>query len=228
MIKETPPIVICTTGSPSLQVLEASVRAYSPNTELIVHKNERSTFGQAYNAALEQAFQKYDEVIISNDDVVITPNTMQVLMEDVEDIKRTSGGRAALISTMCDNARPCQNIRFKISSDDNIEGIKWKSENFIKQVPIVAPIFAWMSKRAFQAVKFPPITWWSDDVICEDLKKAGFLLFISRAYVHHAMSMTVGDDYKELQNEALPWVEKHRPEYVKDFLETRTKGFYHG
>ena len=224
----TPPIVVCTVGSPSIHVLEASVRTYAPDSDFIVHHGKRSTFGEAYNNALEAAFEEYDEVIMSNDDVVLTPTTMQLLMEDVQEIKKRAGDRVALVASMCDNARPSQNIRFKLGDSDELTGIKWKSELFVKQVPVVAPIFAWVSKKAFQKVKFPPITWWSDDVICEDLIRAGFLLFISRSYVHHAMSMTLGDNYDELRNEALPWVEKHRPEYLSDFMGKRMKGFYHG
>lgn len=216
------PIVVCTIGSPSVAVLRTSVETYAPNHPLIVTSGSSNSFGEAYNQALSEAFKTYDEVIVANDDVVLTPNTMSLLLEDIDRLK-TVENKIGFVATMADNVRPGQNIRTQFFPDDQIVYGRWRSEGLIKQVPVIAPIFAWMPKQAFEAVQFPPITWWSDDIICEDLTQAGFKMFVSRAYVHHVGSNTIGTDYDRLKNQALPWVQQNRPQYMKE-LEKRATG----
>lgn len=194
-------IVVCTLGSKSLHVMRASVDTYAPECQMCVYWPERSTFGQSYNQALQEAFIDANEVIVSNDDVVLTPNTISFLMEDVEALKAIHGTRLGFVSAISDDARMSQNIR----QEDGLSP---------KQRDIISPIFAWMSKDAFMAAKFPPLNWYSDDVICEDLNRLGFVNYISRAYVHHVGSQTVGHDYARLNEEALPWLRANRPEYV--------------
>jgi GT2 family glycosyltransferase len=219
------PIITCTVGSPTIEMLRASVNAYAKDHELIVHENLGSSFGEAYNLALEQAFEKYDEVIVSNDDVVLTPTTMEKLLFDVAKLKQgiTEGKvkRLGFVGTMADNIRPSQNIRFPFFKDENIVNSKWQSEDFIKLVPVVAPVFAWFSKSAFDLVNFPPINWFSDDVMCLDLEKLGFQNFVSSAYVHHVGSVTVGNDYEKLREDARDWITKNRPEYVQELYVNR-------
>lgn len=215
------PIVVCTIGSPSLAVLEASVQTYAPEHPLIVHRGATGSFGGDYNQALAEAFKTYDEVIVANDDVVLTPNTMRLLLEDVEKLK-TAVDKIGFVATLADNVRASQNIRVQFFNDDQIVYGRWRSEDVIKQVPVIAPIFAWMPKAAFQAVQFPPITWWSDDIICEDFTAAGFKMFVSRAYVHHVGSNTVGHDYERLKSQARPWVEANRPQYLSELSDRVT------
>lgn len=209
------PIVVCTLGSPSLAVLEASVQTYAPEHPLIVHRGTSGSFGGDYNQALTQAFKTYDQVIVANDDVVLTPSTMPTLLEDVAKLQEAVD-KIGFVATMADNVRSSQNIRVNFFQDDSIVYGRWRSESVIKQVPVIAPIFCWMPRAAFEAVQFPPITWWSDDVICEDLTQAGFKLFVSRAYVHHVGSNTVGTDYERLKSQARPWVEANRPHYLQE------------
>jgi GT2 family glycosyltransferase len=197
------PIIVCTVGNKSLLVMEQSAKIYAPNNPVFVYHNKPSTFGEAYNAAMQSAFQTYDEIIIANDDVVLTPDTMPVLMEDVENIKQVHE-RIGFVATYSDNARQIQDIRC--------------TKPLLKQVDRLSPYFAWISRQAFQTAQFPPINWYSDDVICEDLNAYGYVHFVSRAYVHHAGSQTVGVDYDKLNNEALPWVYKNRPDYIKKWF----------
>lgn len=213
------PIVACTIGSPTVAVLKASAEAYAPDHPLLIHSGPPSTFGDAYNQAMEEAYKTYDEIIVANDDVVLTPTTMKILLEDVAELKKVVD-KIGFVATMADNARPVQNVRFRFGDEDEIKFGRWPSESLIKQVPVIAPIFAWYSKKAFEVVKFPPITWWSDDIICDDLEKAGFKNFISRSYVHHVGSNTVGKNYDKLANEALPWVKANRANFLKE-LENR-------
>ncbi len=194
-------IVVCTIGSPTLSVMRASIEAYNPSDNLIVWNRPKSTFGQAYNEALKEAFQFCDEVIVANDDVVVTPTSIPVLMEDVASLKVIHEDKLGFVAARSDDARMSQNIR----QEDGREP---------KQRDAVSPIFAWLSKHAFQAAQFPPINWYSDDVICEDLSVLGFTHYISRSYVHHVGSQTVGHDYAKLNNEALPWLRANRPQYI--------------
>jgi GT2 family glycosyltransferase len=209
-------------------MLRKSVECYAADHELIVHENLGSSFGEAYNLALEKAFEKYDEVIISNDDVVLTPTTMSKLLSDVQKLKDgirdgKIDKKIGFVATMADNVRPSQNIRFPFFKDETIVNSKWQSEEFLKNVPVIAPIFAWYSKEAFDTVKFPPINWFSDDVICLDLEKAGFMNFVSPAYVHHVGATTIGNDYEKLRQEARSWIETNRPEYVQELYVNRLK-----
>jgi hypothetical protein len=196
-----PPVVVCTVTGKCLPVLEASMKAYAPEVDLISHKVERSTFGECYNAAMEQEFQSHDEIIIANDDIVLTPTTYQTLMEDVEILKRQHGKLLGFVGACADNTRLFQNIRY----NDLKKRVK---------VQVLAPLLAWVSKEAFQAAQFPPINWFSDDIICLDLNKRGFTHYASRAYVHHAGSQTIGPDQKRLYHEALKWIKENRKDLI--------------
>lgn len=194
-------IVACTIGSKSLHVMRASLQTYAPECAFMVVACEPSTFGECYNAALQQAFKDFDEVIVANDDVVVTPTSISVLLEDVASLKHKHGDKLGFVAALSDDARMSQNIR----QEDGAAP---------KQRDAISPIFAWMSKAAFEAAQFPPLNWYSDDVICEDLNRLGFTHYISRAYVHHVGSQTVGRDYAKLNAEALPWLRANRPEYI--------------
>lgn len=196
-------VVICTLGCKSLNVLETSLMVYNPDVyRLVSFVDKPSTFGQSYNEALSVAFRGCNEVIISNDDVVVTPTSISVLLEDVDTLKQVHGDKLGFVAAISDDARNSQNIRFERGDEP-------------KERAAISPIFAWMSKKAFEAAQFPPLNWYSDDVICEDLNQLGFVHYISRAYVHHVGSQTVGRDYNKLNAEALPWLRANRPEYVK-------------
>lgn len=197
------PVVICTLGCKSLNVLETSLMVYNPEVARFVSFVDKpSTFGESYNEALAVAFRGCDEVILSNDDVVVTPTSISVLLEDVDALKKIHGDKLGLVASISDDARMSQNIRIERGDEP-------------KERAVVSPIFAWMSKKAFETAQFPPLNWYSDDVICEDLNAAGFAHYISRSYVHHVGSQTVGRDYQKLNAEALPWLKANRPEYVK-------------
>lgn len=200
-----PPIIVCTVGYKGFSVFEASVKAFAQDCELIVHHNSPSSYGDAYTSAMRAAFETHDEVILGSDDVVLNPKTVPVLMEDVRDLQGQHGDKLGFVAAMSDNVRRSQNIRYI-----------W--EGIVHPVEVVSPVFAWVSKKAFQVSQFPPINWYSDDVMCEDLNAAGFRHFVSRAYVHHAGSQTVGGDYAKLNADALPWLMEKRPQYVEKWF----------
>lgn len=196
------PVVVCTLGSKSLHVMRASIGEYNPDVPIRVYRPEPSTFGQCYNEALTDAFKTHDEVIVANDDVVVTPSSIDLLLEDVAALKKGHGNKLGFVAGISDDARNSQNIRYESGEEP-------------KKRAVISPIFAWLSKEAFNWAQFPPLNWYSDDVMCEDLNRLGFVHYISRCYVHHVGSQTVGRDYKKLNDEALPWLRANRPEYVR-------------
>jgi hypothetical protein len=218
-------IVICSTGNIGLNVLLSSLKAYCPNIPVylssknvedaaLVHTwiyNVSTNFGDAYNEAMAKAFYDgYDEIIIANDDVVITPTTYKNLQSDIELLKNHTD-KLGFVGARSDYVLWDQNIRCSITNDSK-SGLKWASEDHIKEVGVIAPIFAYINKQAFDVARFPSTNWYSDNIICDDLSKAGFEHFVSTAYVHHAGSQTVGMDYAKCHEEPRAWIKENRPD----------------
>lgn len=187
--------MVCTVGSGSLPVLEASVKAYCPEVELIVGRGELGSFGADYNAVVSKAFEKYDEIIVANDDIVLTPSSYQKLMDDVNHLKRFN--RLGWVVAKADSVRPSQDIRYN-PLDATYE------------VKTVSPLFGYISKEAW--VDFPPINWYSDDVQCIDISSKGYRHFVSSSYIHHVGSTTIGQDNQKNHLAAQPWIKTNRPE----------------
>jgi hypothetical protein len=218
-------IVICNVNNPGINVLLASLECYCPEIPVYLSSiepeiakdgikwmyNGAKNFGDAYNAAMSKAFYDgYDEIIIANDDVVITPTTIHKLKEDVELLKDHTD-KLGFVGARSDYILWDQNIRCSIPND-NIVGLKYESEDHIKRVGVIAPIFAYISKQAFETARFPSTNWYSDNIMCDDLSKAGFSHFVSTAYVHHAGSQTVGMDYAKCHEEPRAWIKENRPD----------------
>lgn len=216
-------IVICTKNAKCLGVLASSITFYLPKfftiylsgSDILLPKhrtinlsNDATNFGDAYNAAIKEAFISHDDVIVCNDDVVLTPHTWKTLMDDLRVIPEEKRG---WVTARSDYARGYQNIRYKHEGDKNT--IRHASEDQIIEVDVAAPIFAYIHKSAW--VDFPPINWYSDDIQCLDMVEKGFRHYISRAYVHHVGSQTCGLDYQKCIEEAKPWIEKNRPELAE-------------
>ena len=198
------PIVVCTLGSRSLAVLQTSVKTYNPDVNLMIFEGFMGNFGDDYNAVMELAFQDHEEIIIANDDVVVNPNSYIRLVEDVEFLKNRYPRNLGIVASRSDYVRPHQSIAAGI--DPNII-----------HCAVVSPLFAYISKEAFTKAKFPPINWFSDDVICKDLSKLGYQHFVSRSYVHHVGSQTIGFDFKKLMDAPKEWIKENRPEYYKEW-----------
>ena len=216
------PILICSLhGSKTLKVCETSILAYTKCMP-IIKKVKRSTFGQSYNKALAEAFKTYDEVIIANDDIVLTPDSYALLLQDVEQLKgiaKAEGFKLGIVGARFDSVgMPTQMIT-------ELQG----RQNDVFAVPVVSPVFAYISKEAFEAAQFPPLNWFSDNVICYDLFQLGFRHFVSRSYVHHVGSQSIGSDQQKLMDEAKPWLYDNRKEFhdaVFPSLDTAYKALY--
>ena len=230
-------IVICTVNNPGITVLLESIRVYAPTMPVYLsgnsldlwHKvkgilpnlvwspNLSSNFGDAYNTATDYAFQhgKFDSVILSNDDVVLNPETIKLLADDLR-ILESNGLNYGFLGARSDYVLPDQNIRFPVEDDSRV-GLRWRSEAQIKETGVIAPIFAVINRNAWDTAKFPSTNWYSDNIICHDLQEAGFRHFVSRAYVHHAGSQTVGTDFKKCHEEPREWIKANRPDMYEVF-----------
>lgn len=212
-----PPIVVCSVTGRSLPVLEASVKTYCPDVQFISFMVPRTTFGESYNKAMSEVFKEHDEIIICGDDTVLTPTTYKYLIEDVAALKAVYGDKLGIVGSHSDSAAWRQNIRYQNGEGNSIDRYygKWNWELQCRESDIVAPIFCWISKKAFRDAQFPPTNWYSDDVICLDLNKKGYKNFISKSYVHHVGAQTVGQDFSKLNEEAMGWLCKNRPDYAR-------------
>jgi hypothetical protein len=225
-------IVICTVNNPGITVLLESIRCYGDKLpvylcsnnlglwarareitdNLIYRPNPATNFGDAYNAAVDYAFEhgKFDSLILANDDVVLNPNTLSLMKEDTE-VLRERGFKVGFLGARSDYVLPDQNIRFPVDGDRR-SSLAWESEQQIKVAPVIAPIWASISREAWNVAKFPSTNWYSDNIICHDLNVAGYQHFVSRAYVHHAGSQTIGVDFKKSHEEPRAWIMKNRPD----------------
>ncbi len=222
------PIVIATKGSKSINVLLESIWMYVPRevTTYVYGKwdsldkqdwvhylgeNDKTNFGDSFNHAITQAFlDGHETVIMANDDVVLDPNTYWLLCHDRVLLKQ-QGHKVGFLSARSNMATMPQNIRAK-QENDTWAGMKWASEDTIAQVEWTAPLFASVDKEGWPG--FPPINFYSDNVACHDMSDDGYKHFLSRAYVHHVGSSTIGrghgTDSKNTM-EAEDWLKLNRP-----------------
>jgi hypothetical protein len=161
----------------------------------------------------------WSSCIVANDDIVLTPTSVKVLMEDVAIVRTMNSYKAGWVAARCDAARPCQNVRIT-DQPEKLNFYKFPSEAHIKLVQEVSPIFAWISSDAFEEAKFPPLNWYSDDVHCMDLIQKGYGHYVSASYVHHIGSNTIGFDAQKLHEDALPWLRENRPEYASAWFDS--------
>ena len=222
------PIVIATKGSKSINVLLESIWMYVPRevTTYVYGKwdsldmqdwvhylgeNDKTNFGDSFNHAITQAFlDGHETVIMANDDVVLDPNSYWLLCHDRVLLKQ-QGHKVGFVSARSNMATMPQNIRAK-QENDTWAGMKWASEDTITQVEWTAPLFASVDKEGWPG--FPPINFYSDNVACHDMSDDGYKHFLSRAYVHHVGSSTIGrghgTDSKNTM-EAEDWLKLNRP-----------------
>jgi hypothetical protein len=217
-----------------LAVLLESIKQYAPECPVYLRGPESvlenfqadykiygqpKSFGEDYNEVITAALKDWSSCIVANDDIVLTPTSVKVLMEDVAIVRTMNSYKAGWVAARCDAARPCQNVRI-CEEDEKLFFYKFPSEAHIKLVQEISPIFAWISSDAFEEAKFPPLNWYSDDVHCMDLIKKGYGHYVSASYVHHIGSNTIGFDAKRLHEDALPWLKENRPEYASAWFDS--------
>jgi hypothetical protein len=227
------PIVISTVRGHGLAVLLESIKQYAPEcpvylrgpqsvidnyqADLKIYGQPRN-FGEDYNEVIEAALKDWSSCIVANDDIVLTPTSVKVLMEDVAIVRTMNSYKAGWVAARCDAAPACQNVRIS-EPGEKLNFYKFPSESHIKLAQVISPIFAWISSDAFEEAKFPPLNWYSDDVHCMDLVKKGYGHYVSASYVHHIGSNTIGFNAKKLHEDALPWLRENRPEYTQAWFD---------
>jgi hypothetical protein len=227
------PIVIATVKGHGLAVLLESIRQYAPECPVYLRGPESvienfqadfkiygqpRNFGEDYNEVIEAAMKDWSSCIVANDDVVLTPTSVKVLMEDVAIVRTMNSYKAGWVASRTDAAPPDQNVRVS-EPGEKLNFYKFPSESHIKLAQVISPIFAWISSDAFEEAKFPPLNWYSDDVHCMDLIKKGYGHYVSASYVHHIGSNTIGFNAQKLHEDALPWLRENRPEYASAWFD---------
>lgn len=181
-------------------------------------ENKCITFGDSYNSLIQAAFDDgHETVILANDDVVLDPSTYWLLCHD-RIILKQQGHKVGFVAARSNMTSLHQNIRNK-AENDTWNGMKWASEDSIAQTEWVAPLFASVDREGWPG--FPPLNWFSDNVICHDMAQNGFKHFLSRSYIHHVGSATIGrDQASSARNmlEAEGWLKKNRPELYKRYF----------
>ena len=229
------PICVSTVHGKGLRVMLTSIAEYCPEVPVYLRGPESiidgfdadfkvfgapRSFGEDYNDIMDRAFADgFESVVCANDDIVLTPTSYKHLLEDAAQLKDETGKPVGWVAARCDAARAMQNIRSN-PFDQQLEYFKYLWEEHIMPMACPSPIFAWISREAWEVAKFPPLNWYSDDVHCTDLLAAGFQHYLSRSYVHHVGSQTVGFDGAKLTQQAVPWIRKNRPEYAKQWFDT--------
>lgn len=213
-----PAIVIATKTAKCLPVLFASIDQYVPldviviisgsDLELPRHQtinlpNNGTNYGDSYNDAVRYAFDMFPEIIVANDDIVLTPSSYFKLMEDVVLLKNNKLG---WVCSRSDYVRSLQNIR--VGSDRT--GVRFDEEDMIVKCDVLSPLFGWVSREAW--VDYYSINWYSDDLQCLQMRANGFNNYISRSYVHHVGSQTIGMDHNKNDLEAKLWIKSNLPE----------------
>jgi hypothetical protein len=216
-----PAIVIATKTAKCLPVLFSSIDQYVPldvtviisgsDLELPRHQtinlpNNGTNYGDSYNDAVQYAFDMFPEIIVANDDIVLTPSSYSKLMEDVLLLKNHKLG---WVCSRSDYVRGLQNIR----NGEVRNGIKFVEEDQIFPSDVLSPLFGWVSREAW--IDYKPINWYSDDIQCLEMRANGFVNYISRSYVHHVGSQTIGMDHRKNDLEAQIWIKVHMPDLYK-------------
>jgi hypothetical protein len=227
------PIVIATVKGHGLSVLLESIKQYAPECPVYLRGpqsvidnyqadlkiyGQPSNFGDDYNEVITAALKDWSSCIVANDDIVLTPTSVKVLMEDVAIVRTMNSIKPGWVAARCDAARPIQNVRIG-KEGEKIKGFRFPSESYITMSQVVSPIFAWISSDAFEEAKFPPLNWYSDDVHCMDLVRKRYAHFVSASYVHHIGSNTIGMEFQKLHEDALPWLRENRPEYASAWFD---------
>lgn len=217
-----------------LRVALASVAAYASDVEVVVGwngleeptalpENPRmrllrqapgiTTGSQAWNWCAAQT--DADELIILGDDCVLHPDTLRLLLQDVQRVQADrAAGPIGFVGTRSNYVKGPQNIR--VPNDGVLDGIGYNSEHLIVPAPMIVPVCAWVRHEVFDLVGgFPDTNWFADDLICWDLAQRGYHHYVSRAYVHHVgqRATAQGKSSRQLLDEGLAWLVANRPDF---------------
>lgn len=207
-MSEAPIIVTCSTyGKLCLHIMAMSVNKYAPDTELEIVYNEGSrNFGEAFNHAVDyikRCHPDYKRIIIANDDVVLRPDTVPMMIEDADYLDSIGEPWGHIAARFDRGAGTLQNLTRN----------PFEAEQMILQERWIAPVFSMVHVDRW--VDFPPINWGSDVIQCHDMTEAGYKIFVSRAYVHHVGGITCGERAMADREASQLWCLQNRPALAK-------------
>lgn len=222
-------IVISTIKGKRLPVMMKSIEQYiPPDVEIyIAHngiafmdyhsrvhkmhlvKSDATNFGDAYNFICKRAFEKHESIIVCNDDIVFDPSTFSLLQSDWNALMNYDSDNVGYLACRSNFARGKQNIRWH-DSETKIVNLKFNHESRIIETDIIAPICAVIRRESW--IDFLSINQYSDDVQCLMMADKGLKHFVSRSYVHHVGSQTVGINHDEYA-ETLQFLRKNHLKY---------------
>ena len=221
-------IVIATKTAKCLPVLLSSIDAYVPEEVTVIlagsdlecsrHDtinlpNNGTNYGDSYNDVVRYAVEMFPEIIVANEDIVLTPTSFDLLIEDKVLLKNHNVG---WLCSRADYVRGLQNIR---DAGEVRNGIKFAEENQVIQSDVLSPLFGMISREAW--IDYKPINWYSDDIQCLQISAAGYKNYISRSYVHHVGSQTIGMDHNKNDHEARVWLKNNIPELHQIWFESK-------
>lgn len=170
-------------------------------------------FGKACRHLLDSCEDEL--LLIVNDDVVFTPDFARLLDDDVRELDRVDSGWG-LVGFRSNFAAGPGNIR-NPNGEPRLTALGFASEQHVLQVEFVSG-FAFLTKRSALAAipdDWLALHWYSDNLLCHDLTRNGFGVYLSRAYLHHHGSRASGGtaNWNRYNAEGRAWLRAHRPDF---------------
>jgi hypothetical protein len=156
-------------------------------------------FGPAFEFACGQTVD--DELIVMNDDAIMHPDTVDLLLEDVEKL-RANSYKVGWVACRSTYIRPHQRAL--------------GPEEQVLKAPTISPVCAYVDREALAVTSWPPIDWYSDDLMCWEMAHHGYEHFVSRSFVYHIGERSTrerGETRQDLHDVGLAWIREHRPEF---------------
>ena len=188
----------------------------NPRLRVVQQPDSCRTFGEANAFAVEHT--DAEELILLNDDAVLTPDTMSLLLEDRNLLRETHPDvKIGLLGCRSNFVPGAQNVRAANGGALQSNQLRFDSEGRVIASDRISPIAAYLERSALEAIGgFPPLHWFSDDLMCFDLKQKGYVNLVSRAYVHHIgqrASIQSGASQESMSRDAIEWLRENRPDF---------------
>lgn len=213
-------LVTCVTyDSTDFELFQHSCRAYANGLKIHASPGAAS-YGEAFERSVALGLAAHPDttdLLIANDDIVLTPTTIPLLLEDVARLRRACPGTLGFVACRTNYARPAQNIGC----------IPKHLADRVFEAPAVSPILAHIAVDVLAKTDWPHCNWYSDDYMCWRLRQQGFRHFVSRSYMHHHGSRTVNrDEPDETKHKeaGIAWMRANRPAFFDAVLAKELQG----
>lgn len=151
-----------------------------------------------------------EDLLFLNDDTVITPTTIQLLLEDINILKKNNLP-IGLIGLRSNYTAGIQNIR---TPHGTLNGIKYAMEDSIVEVDQVFGVAFYTTRSALNSIPddWTHLNWYSDNLLSYDLKQKGYRHFVSRSYLHHHGAQST-PDFEKADKEGRDWLKANREDF---------------